>query len=112
MIDSASCSLLKKFLKHQWSLREISANLDADTAFVADSLSYLLEKRYIRKTLGHLSETDIYLDDCFCITHFGLVAIHEYQRSSLHFIFSEIRSWIALLISFAALMISIIALVQ
>ena len=43
MIDSASCSLLKKFLKHQWSLREISANLDADPAFVADSLSYLLK---------------------------------------------------------------------
>lgn len=112
MIDSASCSLLKKFLKHQWTLREISANLDADPIFVADSLSYLLEKRYIRKTLGHLSETDIYLDDCFCITHFGLVAIHEYRRESLHFIFSEIRSWTALLISFAALMISISALVR
>lgn len=112
MIDPASYSLLRKFQKRSWTLREISANLDADAVFVSDSLSYLFERHYIRKTLGHLSETDIYLDDCFCITHFGLVAIHEYQRSSLHFIFSEIRSWIALLISFAALMISIIALVR
>lgn len=112
MIDPASYSLLRKFQKRSWTLREISANLDADAVFVSDSLSYLFERHYIRKTLGNVSEADIFLDDCFCITYFGQVAIHEYKRESLHFVFSEIRSWTALFISFAALIISISALMQ
>lgn len=112
MIDSASYFLLKKFLKHSWTARQLAANLDTDSLFVADSLSYLLEKNYIRKISGEISEAEIYLSDSFSITYFGLVAIHEYKRNSLHFIFSEIRSWAALLISFAALIISISALMR